>query len=275
MSGRFVGVKPERLLLLMRKHQLDPTERWVFLCLILEADHTTGLWHGTQADLADVAGLDRRNIRARLQRLDDAGLIECYFPRGHKGRVKVRTYVDVVHLGPSQGTNHPLRDDMTPDRNGTNVRDGHKGRTIPIHGTNRPLWDRESPGHGVDASCLVERPALAEPFAVGGRSDEDADRAREAVAQVIDFPVKRRSSSPKGSTRGVRGVAPPLPDASPSASRAALAGEPHPLDASLPRVSAGGRNDPAPVHPRSRNDIPSSLAADVSHLRDPRAVGDR
>lgn len=270
MTSRFVCIKPVELRALVDCHQLSPPELAVLLWLTLEADHKTGLWRGTQAQLAEAVRLHRTNVRRHLARLEALGLIRCNFPKGHEGSVRVLPYLDVVHLPDSQVANHYLRDDMTPDRNDTKFRranGGHKSQITTSEVVNRYLWTDETAGQGVVASGLVERHALGPSFALGGKDDEDSNRARALGENVIDFPRTRRvTSSPEGSTPSRAATA---------SSRAALAGEPHPLDASLPRVSAGGGSEATPVHPRSLNDIPSSLAADVSHLRDPRAMGER
>lgn len=269
MTSRFVCIKPVELRALVDCHQLSPPEFAVLIWLTLEADHKTGLWRGTQAQLAEAVRLHRTNVRRHLARLETLGLIRCNFPKGHEGSVRVLPYLDVVHLPDSQVANHYLRDDMTPDRNDTKFRranGGHKQRNATSEVVNHYLWTDESAGQRVGASGLVAS-ALGESFAGGGREDEEANRARVLGENVIDFPRTRSvASSPEGSTPSRVAAAGP---------RAALAGEPHPLDASLPRVSAGGGSEATPVHPRSLNDIPSSLAADVSHLRDPRAMGER
>lgn len=150
MTERFVGVRTSRFRALVERHRLGPTEAWILTALVYECDHRTGVWAGTQADLAEVVGLYRKNVASRLKPLEDAGLIECYFPRGHTGRVTVLVYCEVVHLPPSQEANHPLYKGQL----GTKRTEGHKGQTTPNEEANHPLRANGSAGHSVAPSGL-------------------------------------------------------------------------------------------------------------------------
>lgn len=114
----FVGIRPQALHDIASRHDLGATDRWLLVALCLHADHRTGLWAGTQGDLADLVGIIARNLRPRLATLRDAGLITDRWPRGHAGHVLVLPYVDLVHLTPAQRSKHPLRPET---RNGRNL----------------------------------------------------------------------------------------------------------------------------------------------------------
>jgi hypothetical protein len=154
MTERFVGVRPERLRALMDAHGLEPMERLILTGLVLEVDHRTGTWKGTQEDLGPLLGLSARNLRPRLRQLEDRGLIECRWVRGYPGSVTVLDYLEVVHLSPSQRTEHPLQGRARNGRSLPLRAEDRNGRNVRSERTEHPLRNGVRPGHSVAPSGL-------------------------------------------------------------------------------------------------------------------------
>lgn len=145
---------------------LDLADYGLLVKLVRYVDSRTRRYHCTQAELAEWVGLDRKNLRKRLQRLEGLGLVKVDFPRGHKGTVDVLCY-DAVVTSPQgairpirKGRGHPIRvepyegavrGDLPP----------HKGRSVPCD--QEPLSTLSTGDVAVDRSLPNKQPPPPPP----------------------------------------------------------------------------------------------------------------
>ncbi len=165
MTG-FVGVVPSALEDVSVRHGLTFAEKAVLVALVLLADYRTAEYPSTIRSLAERLGLHEANLRPKLKRLSEFGLIKYDFKRGYGGRITVLCYCDVVHLGRGRNarslrSDHGERggDDSSATR-GSRVADARITRS-DLH---PPVWsaargpgdfqaarDTVSSPHGADA----------------------------------------------------------------------------------------------------------------------------
>jgi len=252
-DSRYVQVRPDVFQKLVERHGFTIAERWVLLMLLMHADYTTGIYKGTQADLGKLIGLDRRNLRSKLARLEEADIVDTYWPLGHEGAVRVKQYLDLVRLSAAQGTNHPLRKGRLGDLREVILRTSL--------GTNRP-------NTGDESSLATPRKSTSESRRV--RSVEATTHGEVAAVVDISKARNRDASQPQDAT----------PSRAPAESLTACETTPAPVGAWLrPAVARvgrgldGGGSEATPVHPRSRRDAVASRSTNVGGSRDPRAVG--
>jgi hypothetical protein len=247
--GRFVQLRPSAFEDAVEQHTLSLAEQGLLSRLLLLVDYRTARYDCTLDELAQRVGIHRHNLRPKLARLAECGLIERKFPQGHRGSVTVTSYLDLVHLSAPQVAKHALHKERFPAER-TN------GDSDPQVATRAGTSSESRGANRTRLSVSVEAAAEGEVAAV-----VDINKARTRVASQPKDATPSRAPDESFTARGST----PAPMGANSRPETTRAG----------RGSAGGGSEATPVHPRSRSERADAYLGGSSRrwLRDPRAMG--